>query len=443
MIKDQKELPIIISVGGGLIVPNGGIDTVFLKKLNSFIRSQVKLGKRFFLVSGGGRTARHYRDAGKTVIGGLTDEDLDWLGIHASRLNGHLLRTIFQDIAHPRIIENYDKKLYNWSEPVVIGAGWKPGWSTDYCAVVLARDYGANLVINLSNIDWVYDKDPSKYPDAKPIEKLTWKDMEKLVGNKWIPGMNAPFDPIAAQLGKQQDLTVIVANGNDIPNLQKIFNGDTFKGTVIMPYRIDSSFYDREYYTGRKGEHRLGYRESLLGSVAHGLVNAYRAALIKYFINPKNCLDVGCGTGDLVWWLRRFGIDAKGVEISPHALELAHDSVKTHLKSADMTNLPFKDGEFDLVITFDVLEHIDRSKLKKAIGETARVAKKKILHKIYTRENAWIRLMHRNDRSHLSILPRSQWKEMLSQFTSFTVLANSFFKLPLFMETIFVLKKKG
>jgi uridylate kinase len=111
MLGQQKELPIIISVGGGLIVPNGGIDTNFLKKLNTFIRGQVKKGKRFFLVAGGGRTARHYRDAGKAVSGDMTDEDLDWLGVHATHLNGHLLRTIFQDIANPRIIQNYDKKL--------------------------------------------------------------------------------------------------------------------------------------------------------------------------------------------------------------------------------------------------------------------------------------------------------------------------------------------
>jgi uridylate kinase len=70
----------------------------------------VQKGRKFFLVSGGGKTARLYRDAGKAVNGEMSEEDLDWIGIHATRLNGHLLRTIFVDIAHPRMIENYDKK---------------------------------------------------------------------------------------------------------------------------------------------------------------------------------------------------------------------------------------------------------------------------------------------------------------------------------------------
>lgn len=236
MFFQKKEPPIVISVGGSLIVPNGGVDVKFLTKLSTFIRSYVSQGKRFFLVTGGGAIARHYRDAGRLVIGHtISDEDLDWLAIHTTRLNGHLLRTIFQDIAHPRIIENYDKKLWNWREPVVIGAGWKPGWSTDYDVVVLARDYGGKLIVNMSNIDWVYDRDPNKFKDAKIIKKMTWEELEKLVGNKWVPGMNAPFDPVATQLAKSLRLTVVVTNGSDFDNLGKILEGGQYKGTIIYP----------------------------------------------------------------------------------------------------------------------------------------------------------------------------------------------------------------
>jgi len=233
-IPDNK--PIVLSVGGSLIVPNGGINIRFLKNLNACIREHVQNGKRFFLVSGGGRISRTYRDAGQAVIGTLTDEDLDWLGIHATRLNGHLLRTIFQDIAHPRIIEDYAHKLVNWHEPIVIGTGWKPGWSTDYDAVVLARDYGATLIVNLSNVDYVYDSDPNINAKAKPIEKINWNDFSKLVPKEWKPGSNVPFDPVAARLAKELGLTVVIANGEKFDNLNKIINGDkSFVGTTIAP----------------------------------------------------------------------------------------------------------------------------------------------------------------------------------------------------------------
>lgn len=435
-----KEAPIVISVGGSLIVPNGGVDTNFLSKLNYLIRDQVSKGKRFLLVAGGGTIGRHYRDAGKAVIGNVTNEDLDWIAIHVTRLNGHLLRTIFQDIANPRIIENYNKKLLIWQEPVVIGAGWKPGWSTDYCATILAKDYGASLIINLSNIDYVYNKDPKKYKDAKPIIKTTWGAVEKLVGDKWIPGLNAPFDPIATKLAKRLGLTVIVTNGQDFDNLKNILEGEPFKGTTVAPVNIDAGFYDQDYYSGKKGGHKFSYTESLWGWLFHSFVAFYRALAIKIMMNPKTCLDVGCGIGRLVTWLRRFGIDAKGVDISKVAIDLADKSTKPHLLVGDVVNLPFKDDQFDVVVTYDILERIERPKIKRAIEETIRVSKKYILHKIYSTENVWFRLFHRRDFSIVSYFPYSYWKRIFSNIEKAKIIRHKI-RMPMFIETKFLLKK--
>lgn len=225
--------PIVISVGGALISPSGGLDIKFLTDLNTLIRKQVSAGQRFLLIAGGGKTCRDYRDAGKAIIQTISNDDLDWLGIHATRLNGHLLRTIFKDISHHRMIENYNHKLDNWTEAVAIGAGWKPGHSSDYCAVYLAYEYGAKVVVNLSNIDYVYSHDPKIDPKAKPLIKASWKQVQDLMGTEWVPGMNLPFDPIASQFASKHKLTVIVANGNPLNNLEHILNGTHFKGTVI------------------------------------------------------------------------------------------------------------------------------------------------------------------------------------------------------------------
>lgn len=226
---------VVISVGGSLIVPNGGIDTEFLKNLNTFIRNQLATHKnrQFFLVVGGGATARSYRDAGREVIGHeLSRDDLDYLGIHATKLNAHLVRTIFRDVAHPYIIKHYEI-IRKVTEPVVVAAGWKPGWSTDYCAVLLCEDYDIRRVINLSNIDQVYDSDPRKNGDAKPHDKLTWDEFRKIVGDDWVPGMNAPFDPVAAKKAQALGITAIVLNGEKIENLEKCLNNEPFLGTTI------------------------------------------------------------------------------------------------------------------------------------------------------------------------------------------------------------------
>jgi uridylate kinase len=226
---------VIISVGGSLIVPNGGIATKFLNSLNDFIRNQLAQNpkRQFFLVVGGGATARHYRDAGREVVGHeLTNDDLDWLGIHATRLNAHLIRTIFQDIAHPQIIEHYEV-IRKAEEPIVVASGWKPGWSTDYCATLLCEDYDVRTVINLSNIPQLCDKDPNKFPDAKPIKDISWADFRKLIGDEWTPGMHAPFDPIAAKKSQELGVTVAIMSGSDMNNLKNYFDKKDFVGTIV------------------------------------------------------------------------------------------------------------------------------------------------------------------------------------------------------------------
>lgn len=226
---------IVISVGGSLIAPEGGVNTDFLKKLNTFIRDQLANhpNRQFFLVTGGGAIARHYRDAGRDVLGHeLSRDDLDYLGIHATKLNAHLVRTIFRDIAHPYILKHYEI-IRKVEEPIVVAAGWKPGWSTDYCALLLCDDYNVRSVVNLSNIKQVYDKDPKEYSDAKPIEKISWTDFRKIVGDEWTPGLNMPFDPIAAKKAQELGVKVAVLHGEDFENIERYFNGEDFLGTVI------------------------------------------------------------------------------------------------------------------------------------------------------------------------------------------------------------------
>lgn len=233
----MKRKAIVLSLGGSLIVPDGGIDVDFLKKFNQFIRKQIASNHwQFFIVTGGGSTARHYQDSVRTVTGRLHEQDVDWLGIHATRLNAHLLRSIFRDLAQRRIIHHYhkDKDLPDKvGKSLVFCAGWKPGWSTDYDGVLLAQKYGVKELVNLSNIKMVYDKDPKKFPKAKPIKKISWDDYLNLVGEEWSPGLSAPFDPVASKLAKKIGLKVIVAHGHDLKNLERILQGKEFVGTVI------------------------------------------------------------------------------------------------------------------------------------------------------------------------------------------------------------------
>ena len=223
---------IIISLGGSVLAPNQ-IDVDFLKQFRQLILKFVHNGDRFAIICGGGKTAREYQGAASRVVH-TVPEDLDWLGIHATRLNGHLLRTIFREIAHAKLVKNPNDNIkLKESEKVVVAAGWKPGRSTDYIAVLLAKNLGARTVINITNTDYVYSKDPSKFEDAKPLHQVSWKEFRKLIGvSKWSPGLNTPFDPVAAKVAEKMKLRVAVM-GKDLGNLEDFLVGKAFRGTLI------------------------------------------------------------------------------------------------------------------------------------------------------------------------------------------------------------------
>lgn len=228
-------------MGGSIIAPNqisglhnpsDFIDTNFLRCFHLFIKKQLKQGYRFVFVIGGGVVCRKYQSAASKITN-LCDEDKDWLGIHVTRLNAHLIRTIFRKEAHPVVFEERFKFKTFGRERVIIAAGWRPGWSTDFVACQIACDFGLKVVLILGKPDYVYTADFEKDPSASPLAKINWPDYLKLIPKKWTPGLHAPLDPVAARLAKKERLKVIVAQGRDLKNLAKILRGEKFKGTVI------------------------------------------------------------------------------------------------------------------------------------------------------------------------------------------------------------------
>lgn len=230
----MNEKIIAMSLGGSIVFPDGEPDAMFLKQFRKFVLEEIKKeGRKFLIVVGGGRLCRLYNEVASKVTN-VTQEDKDWLGIHVTRLNAQLLRTIFYDVADPVVIHK-PGEIKELKYPVTIGAGWKPGNSTDLGTVQLALSYGVKIVINSSKPTHVYDKDPSRYKNAKPLEKLTWKEYKKLIPQKWTPGANLPFDPIATKFAEKEKMTVIILNGQNLSNLKSLLHNKPFIGTTISP----------------------------------------------------------------------------------------------------------------------------------------------------------------------------------------------------------------
>lgn len=221
---------IVISFGGSILVPDQ-IDTNLLRDFTNLIKDYSSKGFNFSIITGGGKTCRNYNESLKQIVN-PSIEDLDWMGIAATRLNAELLRICFGDLAYEKIILNPDS-IPETNKSIMVGGGWHPGNSSDFAAVHMAKTIGAKKIINLSNIDYVYDKDPRKYKDAVPLIKSSWVDFRKILPTDWDPGLNVPFDPIAAREAEALSFEVVVMNGKKIENLKNYLDGKDFVGTVI------------------------------------------------------------------------------------------------------------------------------------------------------------------------------------------------------------------
>ncbi len=167
-----------------------------------------------------------------------------------------------------------------------------------------------------------------------------------------------------------------------------------------------SNQYDEKYYSGNSNYTSYQYDTRFI----------QWAYDIKKYLNPKSLLDVGCAKGYLVRSLRLLGIDAKGVDISDYAIENADELARDHVKCSSATSIPY-DGKFELVIAFDILEHIPEPDVFTAIDELARLG-----------DTVFLKMPHFYDpwdldETHVTLYPKSWWNEEFSK-RGFEVITN-------------------
>lgn len=227
---------IVISLGGSIVAPDK-INVGFLKIFRRFVLDYLKKNWQFVIVVGGGGICRLYQKSA-SKIGRVSQDDLDRLGIQVTKLNAMLLKAIFSSRVEAVLLESPYQKLdipnvFRSDKRLFIGAGWKPGYSTDYDTVILAKRFKAGFFVEATSVDFVYDKDPRRYPQAKPLPKLSWQEYKKVIPQKWQAGMKTPIDPKAARLAEKAGLKAVVLKGTDLKNFKNFLEGRRFKGSIV------------------------------------------------------------------------------------------------------------------------------------------------------------------------------------------------------------------
>ena len=222
---------IVISLGGSIIVP----DKVDYKFLGSFKKVILKYAKKnkFVIVTGGGSTCRKYLRA---LEKGKFDEKIYGLiGIATTKLNARVVAGFFEKTHEiPDSLQEVKKSLKK-NNVIICGAlGYKPNTTTDGNAAEVAKHFKASLFINLTNVGGLYDKDPSKYKNAKLIKEISYKefyDMAKKI--KFKAGQHFILDSLAAKIVKNAKIKTVILNGRNLKNFENCLNGKSFVGTVI------------------------------------------------------------------------------------------------------------------------------------------------------------------------------------------------------------------
>ena len=229
----MKKRVVVLSLGGSLIIPKN-IDVKFLREFRSVLKKHTRKYK-FVVVCGGGSTAREY-------IGGLEKEKSakkifhqGLLGIATTRLNARFMTYFFGNDANKGIPHDMKevKGMLRIYDIVFCGAlRYAKSETSDATSAKLANLFNSDF-INMTNVLGLYNKNPSKYKDAKFISKITWESFDKMASSLiFKPGQHFILDQTASKIIKKYKISTYIL-GQNLKNLDSVLRGKKFKGTLI------------------------------------------------------------------------------------------------------------------------------------------------------------------------------------------------------------------
>jgi uridylate kinase len=221
---------IVITIGGSIIIKDHNY-----RKFKDYaeVLKDMKEEHQLYVVVGGGKTSRDYIDIAREL--GASEALCDDIGIDVTRLNARLLITALGEDAYPHVPENFKKALeYSTANKIVVMGGTEPAHSTDAVGSILAEFVGADLVINATSVDGLYNKDPNEHQNSQMIKEITSSKMMEMLSDKDIKAGTYEFlDKTAIGIIGRSGIKTIIINGKDPTNLKKAINKDI--GTLITP----------------------------------------------------------------------------------------------------------------------------------------------------------------------------------------------------------------
>lgn len=202
-----------------------GLDFDYINLVCKRIKKIHDMGVGISIVCGGGNFLRG-RDTKE-----MDRVTADYVGMMATVMNSLVLKDVFTKLGcevynqsglEVAIIDKIDsnkiKDALEVGKIVIFGGGTgKPFFSTDTGAALRAVDSNVSMIIKLTNVDGVYDKDPNEYSDAVMYEEVTFDEVLKQE--------LGVMDLSAIEICKENNIEIVVTNIDNEDALVDIING--------------------------------------------------------------------------------------------------------------------------------------------------------------------------------------------------------------------------
>ena len=232
---DVKYKRVLLKISGEALAGSAksGINDEVLKEISANIKAVADLGVEVAIVVGGGnfwrgrssekmdRVTADHMGMLATLMNALALSDaLEQQGAVTRVLSAIEVRQMAEPYIKKRAVRHLEK-----GRIVIFACGTgNPFFSTDTGAALRATEIGADVFLNATMVDGVYDKDPKIYPDAKKYDTVSHDEVLRL--NLKV------MDATAAALCRDNHTKILVFSMNDPENIVRIAKGEKL-GTIV------------------------------------------------------------------------------------------------------------------------------------------------------------------------------------------------------------------
>ncbi len=204
-------MAVVLKIGGSLVFP-GKADLAYIKAVSSVLLALKRRMVVGVVVGMGKRGEKALLAARKKKV---SEYDLDKAAIRQTRKNAMLLRKAFGlKGPAPKTIDEARKEARR--KGITAMGGTVPGHTTNTVAALLAEAIGAKRLINATNVDGVYTKDPRKFKSARKFHRMGYPKLIALAAEQDGRGARAHFvfDLLAAKIIARSKIRAYIIKGS-------------------------------------------------------------------------------------------------------------------------------------------------------------------------------------------------------------------------------------